>query len=453
MPHIARYLFVTNRGPVQLGADAQTLVRSGGGLASGLLGLMEHQGNAEVRWLFPVSSEGELAAARSGSYATIQSGLLPAAVDAGAHRTAYEVIANQYFWYLFHGLFDLSFEPIFNTDFFQAYEQYRVFNSQIADAVWRLDLANTTIVVNDYHLMLVPQLLRDLGFTGPIVLFFHTPICTAGESKVIPASLRQELTTSFAAANAIGLHADRWAQNLVDSFGSRGPSLPRTIVAPIPADTTAILSSLDDESVAREREQLGALTLGLPTILRVDRIEPSKNLLRGVWAIDELLRRQPKAIGAFRAMLFAYPSRATIPKYQRLVTQLETLVGEVNERWQHRGWEPIHLDLSDRPTRSLASYQLFDTLLVNPLRDGLNLVVFEAALAAKPSAQIVLSTGAGASEHVGQWLELIDPLDIVATAEALERGRLEGGDLGPVRTWTEGNTWTRWLETISAAVR
>jgi len=452
MSRIIRYLFVTNRGPVQLGEDGQTLVRSGGGLASGLLGLMEHQGDAEIRWLFPISTQAELEAARMGQYQAIHLGLTPTSVDADDHRIAYEIVANQYFWYLFHGLFDLSFEPIFNHQFFDAYEHYRRFNAQLAQAAWRLDLTDTMVIINDYHLMLVPHMLRSLGFDGPIALFFHTPICTAAESKLMPATVRDELATSFSAANVIGLHAHQWEQNLVDSFGEVGPALPPTIVAPIPADTQSIVNSLDDVDVAREKEQMAGLTMGLPTLLRVDRIEPSKNLVRGVWAIDEFLRRNPKAVGEFRALLFAYPSRSMIPKYRRLVEELTTLVGEVNDHWSRSGWQPIHLDLSDRPKRSLASYQLFDTLLVNPLRDGLNLVVFEAALAAKPNAQIVLSTGTGAAEHIGQWVELIDPLDIVATAQALEKARL-GGDLAPLRAWTKANTWTNWLETISAAIR
>ncbi|WP_298342454.1 trehalose-6-phosphate synthase [Ferrimicrobium sp.] len=452
MQQKSRYLFVTNRGPMQVGADGHTLIRSGGGLASGLLGLMDQPGHDEIRWLFPISSEAEVIAAREHRYEAIQPGFCPAPVDEQDHRVAYQVIANEYFWYLFHGLFDLSFEPIFDQAFFDAYDQYRRFNDQMANAVSKLDLTATTIIINDYHLMLMPQLLRDRGFSGSIVLFFHTPICTAAESELIPSIIRDELLRNFAAANVIGLHAHHWEQFFIDSFGHRGFRLPPTVVAPLPADTLGMVNSLSDEGVAYERDRLEPLAMGLPTILRVDRIEPSKNLLRGVYAIDSMLRQNPKTRGNFRALLFAYPSRSTIPKYRRLTVELETLVKEVNERWFHQGWNPIYLDLSDHPARSLASYQLFDTLLVNPLRDGLNLVVFEAALVAKPTAQIVLSTEAGAAEHVGQWLELINPLDIAGTAGALDRA-LEGGDLDPVRSWTNQNTWTRWLETINRALR
>ncbi|WP_298209778.1 trehalose-6-phosphate synthase [Ferrimicrobium sp.] len=452
MQQIPRYLFITNRGPVQVGPDGHALVRSGGGLASGLLGLMDQPGKHDIRWLFPISSEAERRAAQEHRYEAVQPGFCPAPVDEQDHMTAYQVIANEYFWYLFHGLFDLSFEPIFDQVFYDAYDKYCRFNAQMADRVSELDLVNTTVIINDYHLMLMPQLLRSRGFTGSIVLFFHTPICTASESDLIPPGIRNELLRSFNAANVIGLHAHHWEQFFIDSFGRGGSELPPTVVAPLPADASGILSSLSDERVAYERDQLEPLTMGLPTILRVDRIEPSKNLLRGVYAIDEMLRRDPKAVGKFRALLFAYPSRSTIPKYRRLTVELETLVREINERWSHKGWEPIHLDLSDHPTRSLASYQIFDTLLVNPLRDGLNLVVFEAALAAKSTAQIVLSTEAGAAEHVGQWLELVHPLDIPETASALNRA-LQGGDLQPVREWTNQNTWAKWLETISDALR
>jgi trehalose 6-phosphate synthase len=452
MPNVSRYLFVTNRGPLQPGPDGHTLIRSGGGLASGLIGLMDQANAQTIDWLFPISADAELQAASEGRYQAVQPGFHPAPVNARDHATAYQVIANEYYWYLFHGLFDLSFEPIINQAFYDAYDRYRSFNTQLADAVCGLDLAETMVIINDYHLMLMPQLLRERGFDGPIALFFHTPICTAAESMLIPTRLRDELARSFAASSVIGLHADHWRQNLLESFGHHGPTLPPTVIAPLPADAGAILNSLTDPDIAQQREQLEPLTMGLPTILRVDRIEPSKNLLRGVYAIDEMLRHHPGEAGNFRALLFAYPSRSTIPKYRRLAAELEALVREVNERWGQHGWDPIYLDLSDHPSRSLASYQIFDALLVNPLRDGLNLVAFEAALAAKPNAQIVLSTEAGAAEHIGNWLELIDPLDIGDTAEAVGRA-LNGGNLDPVRSWTRQNTWTKWLETISAAVR
>lgn len=452
MSNVSRYLFVTNRGPLQPGSDGRTLVRSGGGLASGLLGLMDQPNAQSIDWLFPISTETELQAAKEGSYQAVNPGFHPAAVDANDHGVAYQVIANEYFWYLFHGLFDLSFEPIVNQAFYDNYDRYRNFNAQMAEAVCKLDLADTLVIVNDYHLMLMPQLLRERGFEGPIALFFHTPICTAAESMLIPTGLRDELIRSFAASSVVGLHAKHWQHNFLDSFGQHGPALPPTVVAPLPVDAKAIINSLTDPDIDRQREQLEPLSMGLPTILRVDRIEPSKNLLRGAYAIDEMLRRDPSAAGNFRALLFAYPSRSAIPKYRRLATELETLVREVNDRWSMPGWSPIHLDLSDHPSRSLASYQIFDALLVNPLRDGLNLVAFEAALAAKPKAQIVLSTEAGAAEHIGRWLELIDPLDIADTATALQRA-LNGGDLEPVKSWARDNTWANWLDTISAPIR
>jgi len=304
--------------------------------------------------------------------------------------------------------------------------------------------------VNDYHLLLVPGLLRQHGYHGKVGLFLHTPWATEEEWRIVPAPLAHEIATSVADADVVGLHAARWAARLEATLA---PALDprRVVVAPLPLDAERLRADAGTADALEERARLATLADGLPIIGRVDRLEPSKNLLRGVLAIDVLLARVPALRGGFRALVCSYPSREGLRKYAAIRPALEQLVAATNARWRQPGWEPIHLEIEDRPSRSVALYQLLTVGLINPLRDGLNLVALEASLVAREDAQIVLSNEAGVAEHIGDMVELVSPFDIDATADALIRG-LEGGNLAPVREWIGTHTWSNWTRSILRAL-
>jgi trehalose 6-phosphate synthase len=456
MPRTPPLLIVTNRGPLVVDRASGTLVPAGGGVASGFLGLVTHEGAPgqeelpESRWCFPISSPAELEAHRQGAYERWSSRLRPIPVDPRDHQLAYGRIANEFLWYLVHGLFDAAFEPLYDQGFHDALEAYRRFNRSIAHAIAHEVGAGEAVLVNDYHLLLVPGLLRRQGFGGRIGLFLHTPWATEEEWRVVPAPLAREIATSVADADVVGVHAARWAARLVATLA---PHLdPRcVVVAPLPLDAARLRADAAAPEVAEERARLEALTGGLPTIGRVDRLEPSKNLLRGVLAIDALLAREPALRGGIRALVCSYPSREGLRKYAAIRPALEELVAATNDRWRRPGWEPIHLEIEDRPFRSLALYQLLQVGLINPLRDGLNLVALEASLLARDRAGVVLSSEAGVAEHVGDAVELVAPFDVEGTADALARA-LQGGNLAPVRDWIEANTWFAWTRSMLGAL-
>ncbi len=433
-----RFLFVTNRGPVVTGMDG-TFRSAGGGLASGLSGALA---DSDSRWLFPISAPAELAAFESGRYLELDPKLIPTPVDPTSYTVAYEQVSNQLLWFLFHGLFDLSMEPAFDHAFVRAFHAYRAVNQSIAVAVAAAAPGDVPILVNDYHLMLVPGMLRKMGVDASISFFLHTPFPYEHEFQLLPRWFKQELLTSLAAADLVCFHTERWR----DNFLASSPSAVATAVAPLPVNREAIDRARREENVANRREALEKIFPGLPVITRVDRIEPSKNLLRGAMAVESLLESRPKLAGQFGVLFFAYPSRQSLPRYQRLERELVSLISGINERWQRGSWRPIHLQVSDDTARSLAAYQTFDTLLVNPVRDGLNLVVAEAALLCPKSAQIVLSTEAGIADHLRGSVNLVNPLDVVETGEALIGAT--GTDLDAVKDWVGANTWERWFSAI-----
>ncbi|ACU54763.1 glycosyl transferase family 20 [Acidimicrobium ferrooxidans DSM 10331] len=436
-----QYLFVTNRGPFAI-SPSGSLHEAGGGLAAGLRGLLA---TGQARSVFAVDDGPE----REHWSAVGDDRLIPAAVPEEVHRSAYDTIANELLWYCAHQLFDLAFEPIDDAHSRRAWSHYETFNELMAEAAHAVANVDDVIVVNDYHLYLVPRALRARGWQGTLVFFLHIPVPTEQEYAVLPAVVRRALLDGIAEADLIAVHAPTWAERLRALFDASGLVAPPIVVAPLPVDVVGLLERAARPDVAEAGERLDATGGALPTITRVDRIEPSKNLLRGVAAIDRMLELRPDLAGRFRALHLAYPSRGNLDKYHRLRSSLVDMIDAVNDRWRRSGWVPIEAHLSDDPARSIAAYQRFRVLLVNPVRDGLNLVAPEASLLAPPDAHIVLSRSAGIAEHIGDHVTLVDPFDVDETARALIDALERPGDLEPVRRWVHSNSWDRWLATIT----
>jgi trehalose 6-phosphate synthase len=154
-------------------------------------------------------------------------------------------------------------------------------------------------------------------------------------------------------------------------------------------------------------------------VLRVDRIDPSKNIVRGFHAFALLLERHPELHGRVGMAALLAPSRQDIPQYAEYAAEVEQAAREVNERFARNGWQPVELDIADDFPRSVAGYKQFDVLLVNPVFDGLNLVAKEAFLVNERDGVLVLSENAGVHEQLGEWALTVNPLDVSGQAEAL----------------------------------
>ena len=154
-------------------------------------------------------------------------------------------------------------------------------------------------------------------------------------------------------------------------------------------------------------------------IVRVDRIELSKNILRGFRAYDALLSRRPDLRGRVIFAALGYPSREGLPEYLAYRAEVESLVDVINRRWQTDDWQPIELDLRDDFIRSVSYLRRYDVLLVNPIRDGLNLVAEEGPLVNEHDGTIVLSREAGIHDQLAGTVRSVNPFDIEDQADAL----------------------------------
>jgi len=389
--------------------------RGGGGLVAGLGSLGDGSGTA---WIAAALTDADRAVAAEGEREAAGFRLTLLDVDPGSHRLAYDVVSNETLWFLHHGLFDPVRTPVFDDGWRQAWDAYRTVNEQFAKAAAEVAPDGAVVLVQDYHLSLVGRQLRDLRPDLRTVHFHHTPFCSSDEARVLPADVRRELVEGLAGFDACGFHTSEWADRFRETVVDTGVRAPSTFVAPLSVDADALVERASELDVASQAKRLRTLVGDRRFLVRVDRIELSKNLLRGFAAFDQLLRRHPELATTVVFGAFCYPSRQGVPEYGRYHDEVVTAVERLVARW---GPVVIWEDDDDYP-RSLAALRLADVVLVNPIRDGLNLVAKEATLVNETWPSIVLSERAGVAAELGQHCDLVNPFDIGATASAIEAG-------------------------------
>jgi trehalose 6-phosphate synthase len=412
-------VIASNRGPLSFRLDdaGETVARRGaGGLVSGLAPLVV---GTDTIWIAAAISAGDRAVADSGVVEAEGFRTQLLAIDPGTYAMAYDVVCNATLWFLYHGLFDLARRPRFDHRFAEAWQSYRSVNETFAHAVAADAPDGAAVLVQDYHLGLLGPMLATRRPDLRAVHFSHTPFAPPDLMRVLPDRYAVELLEGMAGHHACGFHTRRWADAFEASCAEFGVTPPDTFVAPLapdPDDIGAVASSPACDLAHRELDDL----LGERRfIVRVDRIELSKNLVRGFHAFDDLLTRYPEWRGRVVFGAFIYPSREGLPEYLAYRQEVESIIERINERWRTPDWEPIVADLSDDFPRSVAALRRFDVLLVNPIRDGLNLVAKEGALVNERDGLVALSAEAGAWAELSGAVRQVHPYDITGTADVL----------------------------------
>ncbi len=265
----------------------------------------------------------------------------------------------------------------------------------------------------------------------------------------------------MAAHHACGFHTQRWADAFTASceavLGAGSP--PPTFAAPAAADAKDIRAVAGSEACAAALVDLDAQVGARSLIVRVDRIELSKNLLRGFHAYDDLLRTHPEWRDRVVFGAFVYPSREGLAEYLAYRQEVESLVARINATWATPTWTPILYDARDDFTRSVAALRRFDVLLVNPIRDGLNLVAKEGMLVNERAGVLALSRESGAWAELGDHALEVHPFDVAATSDVLHRGLSMAADereahASALRAVSESRAPGDWLaDQLAAAAR
>jgi trehalose 6-phosphate synthase len=398
--------------------EAGSLVakRGSGGLVSGLGPLLA---DTPARWIAAAISDADREAAAGGVVDAEGFHAHLLAFDADQYRQAYDVVCNATLWFLHHGLFDLARRPRIDVRWHEAWDAYRAVNAGFAAAVAADAPDGAAVLVQDYHLCLLAPVLREERPDLRLTHFSHTPFATPELLRVLPAGPRHELLAGLAVHHALGFHDERWASAFRSCCADDDLAAPPTFVGPLGTDPDDLRSTAESAACEAALGGLDETLAGRRLVLRVDRIELSKNLLRGFWAFDDLLTRYPQWRGQVVFGAFVYPSREGLPEYLAYRQEVESLVARVNEKWATPDWTPILFDPSDDFPRSVAALRRFDVLLVNPIRDGLNLVAKEGMVVNERHGVLALSTEAGAWSELGGPALQVDPYDISATADAL----------------------------------
>lgn len=411
----------SNRGPLSFTTD------SGGGLVArrGAGGLVTSLGPAVAgtgaAWVAAAITELDRRAASLGIVEAEGFRLRSLELDPGDYRRFYDTIANGTLWFLNHGLFDLPRRPRIDRRWYEAWAAFRRVNRSFAEVVAEETPEGGTVLVHDYHLALVGSTLATLRPDLRTAYFHHTPFCDPAALAVLPDEMAAELLGGMAASGACGFHSARWARAFEACCQAVLGSVPATFVAPAAIDTGALeavaASPACEAARARLEEEVGDRAV----IVRVDRIEPSKNILRGFLAFEALLEEHPswRERVVFKACV--YPSRDSLPDYMAYRGEVEALVERINAAWSTPGWTPLLLDNDDAFPRSVAALRRADVTLVNPVRDGLNLVALEGPAVNERDGVLVLSRQAGAWDLLAGAALGINPFDVAGTAAALHQ--------------------------------
>lgn len=414
-------VIVSNRGPLSFSFDDGSVPRpkrGAGGLVSGLAPLAERAGTT---WISAAISEADRAVASAASGPVEAAGLRVEMLelDPDDYAAAYDTISNETLWFCHHRLFDLSVEPVFDDRWWDAWRAYQRVNEAFAEAVVETAHVGAVVLVQDYHLALLGSMLRSRRPDLRTVHFHHTPFADAATLSVLPGEVARALLDGLGGFNACGFHSRRWVDDYLACCAANDITPPATFVAPLAVDPDTLLDSASSTACHAAFASLSADVGDRAVIARVDRIELSKNLLRGFQAFDLMLAREPARCGSVVFVACCYPSRGGVAAYARYRTMVEHAVDDINRRWGTDSWTPIIWDSDDDYPASLAALRRADVVVVNPIRDGLNLVAKEAAILGERSPSVVLSTEAGVFDDLGEWCDAVNPFDVAATAAAL----------------------------------
>ena len=438
-----KLLVVANRGPVSYGRSAageRVVLRGGGGLVTALRSLVDHH---DVTWIASAMTDEDRAVAAEhggdGFEEKARDGspyrLRLVAHDPTAYDWYYNVVANPTLWFLQHYMWGLPYAPDLDLGLHNAwFGGYLPVNETFASAVVaELERdPEAAVFLHDYHLYLAPKLIRERRPDAVMTHFIHIPWPQSDYWHVLPEHLRRSVHEGLLANDIVGFHTARWKRNFLrtceellgaevdDRAGTVMHDGRRTVVTshPIGIDPFEFDELKDSPAVLEEERQIVEGRKEF-LVLRVDRTDPSKNVIRGFRAFGLFLDLHPDLRGRVVLLTLLDPSRQDIPEYSEYLAAIQREARAVNDRFRTEGWTPIDLRIADNFAQSVAAYKQYDVLLVNAVFDGLNLVSKEAPLVNGRDGVLILSENAGAHEELGEWALTVNPVDVYGQAESI----------------------------------
>ncbi|MFL6137056.1 MAG: trehalose-6-phosphate synthase [Frankiaceae bacterium] len=447
---------LSNRGPVSFRRERgeRTVRRGAGGLVTALAGLAGHLQDAV--WVCAASTAEDAAVAREhgGQPVTMAMGATPSLtgtageptldvrfveIDHDAQEDFYSVISNPLLWFVQHGLYGLATAPEITQREHDAFDHgYVVVNDAFADAVCEeveRRGGRAVVLLQDYHFYLVAEQVRQRCPGGVLSHFVHIPWPGADGWRVLPPRMRERILRGLLGNDVVAFHTEEFARSFVlcchellglpvDHARLTVDVDGRTVRArhyPISIEVGALEELAAGEEVAAHQRTIERTLLSddRQLILRVDRTDPSKNIVRGFRAFEQLLLDHPELVGRVTFLAMLQPSRLDVPEYADYVARIGAAVARINARYAREGQAPIDLRLQEDFPYAVAAYSLCDVLVVNAVADGMNLVVKETAVVNRRDGVLALSERTGAHAELGAFAVTLYPFDVQQQADAL----------------------------------
>lgn len=447
-------VIASNRGPFKFTEEADgkfTFKRGAGGLVTALAALAEKY---DVLWVACALKNGDRAWAEKFNHQphTIEKTTIRLiSPEETTYDQYYNVISNPLLWFIHHQLWGTPRKPVIDKTIWEAWASYQSVNRQfaeaIADSVQQAVKEKPRPVIvfpQDYQLHLVPYYLRELlGFEVQIQPFLHIPWPGPDAWRILPSQMREELLHSLLMSDRIGFQTQRDAFNFVQtarfyldnahSHGARDAITyhGRRVQAksyPISIDVEKVQEMVKEAQTELFKAQIVSFVSDRKVILRTDRIEPSKNILRGLQAYRALLEEHPEHRGKVVMFALLVPSRMEVGEYRDYMRDIMAEGGMINATYSDGIWEPVRIIVGDNYYRALAAMQLYDVLLVNPLADGMNLVAKEGVLVNQRDGVLLLSEHAGAFYELGKHALTVSPFDVYGTMQMLHQALTMSAD-------------------------
>jgi trehalose 6-phosphate synthase len=443
MPDQQPLIIVSNRGPAQFdrGEDGErTVDRGGGGLVTALSGLVSHR---EALWVASAMTDEDVAVTRESdgpvdvSLGGIDYRVLFVESDADAYDRFYNTIANPILWFIQHYLWDLSNAPDIRIEEIEAWEHgYKSVNDDIANAVLGQieGVEDPLVMIHDYHLYTCPATIRRERPDAFLHQFVHIPWSQPDSWRILPQRWREEIYRGLLANDIIGFHTNAYVRNFIQCcrelmelevdwdrkavLHDGGETWIRAYPLGIDAErlrraaASEQVAGYEEELLRRRRDNL---------IIRVDRADLSKNVLRGFTAFDVFLQQHPEFRERVTFIAHLQPSRQDVPEYAEYLERIEALVAVVNHRHGTTDWMPIDLRIYENFYEAVARYKHYDLLVVNSIFDGMNLVAKEAPAVNQRDGVVMLSENTGSHEEIGEVCLSVNPFDIQEMADVIHR--------------------------------
>jgi trehalose 6-phosphate synthase/phosphatase len=422
---MSRLLIVSNRLPISVlrSKGKLSFKQSVGGLATGLQAFYKSYNSVWIGWP-GISPDNPREKQEIESRLTKESGYLPVFLSRGEIDRHYNGFCNKTIWPIFHYFPHLT---AYNDSFWEAYKQV---NKIFSEIVLRVAREDDIIWVHDYHLMLLPKLIRDTLPNVMIGFFLHTPFPSFEVFRNIPQ--RNQILEGILGADLIGFHTYDYVCHFLDSVRRilrydytlgqiiNDNRVLKADAFPMGIEYERYASAASIPRVKREISAIRKKMGDRKIILSIDRLDYTKGILQRLEAFDLFLEKNHEFKEKVSLVLVAVPSRGEVERYALLKKELDELVGKINGKHGTIGWIPISYLHRVLPSETLlALYVIADVAMVTPLRDGMNLIAKEyVASKASGGGVLILSEMAGAAQELGEAI-IVNPNDRTAVSMAL----------------------------------